>query len=126
MASFKDAVRLPSAKFPTIGDTVSGVVLSIEDADVPHFNKDGRIEGVETNEDGTTKQQIDVLLETPAGKVTLHTGGGIMFAIGRALGEIGAEDLDAGDTLSVSYDADGPKKAGRNPAKQYSAVVTKA
>jgi hypothetical protein len=125
--SFKDAIRLPSAKFTEVGATVSGTVLTLEDADVPHFNSQGRIEGVELNEDGTTKQQVDVTLETPSGKIVLHTGGAITFAIGRALGELGAEDLEPGDQLQIEYTGDGqPTAKGRNAPKQYTATITKA
>lgn len=127
MGKFTDNVRLTSAKFPEIGTLVSGVVTEIdEDATVPHFDAKGNITGNEVDADGHDLTQIDVTIETPEGKRVIHTGTSISYAIGRALIEIGSDDLEVGDSLQVSYVADGPKKAGRNAPKQYSATVVKA
>jgi len=126
-SKFAAAIRLPSAKFPEIGASVSGVVVEVTEAEVPHFNAKGQIEGIERDEDGTPVMQLDVTIQQAgAGKIVLHTGGSIFYAIGRALAEVGAEDVDAGDTLTVTYTGDGPKKAGRNAPKQYSAEIVKA
>ena len=121
-------IRLPSAKFPEIGASVSGVVESIdEEAEIPHFNDKGQIEGIEYEADGATPlKQIDVVIRRPeGGKLTLHTNGGIAYAIGLALAEIGAEELEPLDTLTVTYVSDGAKKPGRNAPKQYTAEVIK-
>lgn len=128
MASFKDAIRTPSAKFPNIGDTVEGVVLEMTEVPVPEFNKQGRPSGKNAVDDeGVELSQVDVLLDTAKGKVTLHTNGAIYYAIGRELGEQGAEDLEIGDTLQVEYTGDGEATAkGRNAPKQYSATIVKA
>lgn len=126
MGKFSDAIRLPSAKFPEVGAAVSGIVVDIFDADIPHFEKDGKINGVEVDAEGNALQQVDVTVETLEGKVTVHTNGAIYYAIGRALAEVGSEDLELGDTLTVTYTGDGPKKAGRNAPKQYAAVIAKA
>lgn len=127
MGNFTNAIRLPSAKFPTVGTEVGGIVVSQELADVPKFDSKGRIDGVATNEDGSVIEQVDVTLTTHLGKVVLHTGGAIYYAIGRALAEIGADDLEDGDALTVTYTGDGePTAKGRNAPKQYSAVIVKA
>ena len=123
-SKFAGAIRLPSAKFPKIGDSVTGVVVDVQTADVPHFNAKGLIEGTEMDEAGNPVTQLDVTIQqNGAGKVVLHTGGSIFYAIGRALAEAGAEDVNAGDTLTVTYVGDGPKKTGRNAPKQYTAVI---
>lgn len=127
MGNFTDAIRLPSAKFPTIGTMIAGTVIAQEVSEVPDFDSKGRIAGVKQSENGTPVTQIDVTLDDGNSKVVLHTGGAIFYAIGRALAEIGAEDLEDGDQLSVEYTGDGePTAKGRNAPKQYSAVVTKA
>ena len=127
MGKFTNAIRLPSAKFPTIDTSYSGVVIALEDVDVPAFNTKGQIDGVAVDADGEVLQQVDVTLDTVAGKVILHTGGAIYYAIGRALAEVGSDDLVEGDTLTVMYTGDGtPTAKGRNAPKQYDAVITKA
>lgn len=127
MGFFDDAVRLPSAKFPNIGDHVSGIVVDLGHSDVPDFDANGRVSGVKYEEDGSPMQQVDVGLNTDDGLICLHTGGAIFYAIGRALAEIGAEDLEVGDSLIVTYTGDGEQKTkGRNAPKQYSAIIAKA
>lgn len=127
MGHFTDAIRLPSAKFPEIGTVVEGVVAEIGTSTVPDFDDRGRPNGVKFEDDGTTpKTQVDVTLDRDGVKVVLHTDGAIFYSIGRALAEIGAEDLEPGDTLTVTYTGDGePTAKGRNAPKQYSAVVKK-
>lgn len=118
---------IPSAKFPNIGDKVSGVVLKIEQSPVPEFDSRGRITGNKTDDDGKVVMQTDVTLGTDGGKLVLHTGGAIVYAIGRALGEIGADNLYEGDRLTVEYTGDGePTAKGRNAPKQYAATVEPA
>jgi len=127
MSGFKDKIRTPSAKFPTVGTTVEGVVLEMLEVPVPVFDKNGRPTGEQAKDaDGNPKFQTDVLLETPNGKLVLHTDGGIGWAIGRGLGEINAEDLEIGDTLQVEYSGDGePTAKGRTAPKQYTTTITK-
>jgi len=128
MGAFTEAIRLPSVKFPEIGDTASGVVVEIDpNATVPEFDDKGRIKGDKLDQDGNPVRQVDVTLDTPTGRAILHTDGAIFYAIGRALAEIGAEDLEVGDTLVVEYTGNGePTAKGRNAPKQYKATVTKA
>lgn len=126
MGHFTDAIRLPSAKFPEVGASVSGVVRELGISDVPEFDGKGRITGSKTDENGNVITQVDVTLETSGGQLVLHTGGAIFYAIGRALAEVGAEDLEPGDTLTVTYTGDGePTAKGRNAPKQYAAIVAK-
>ena len=127
MGHFTDAIRLPSAKFPTIGTVVTGTVVEIGTSTVPDFDDRGRPNGVKFEDDGTTpKSQVDVTLDHEGAKSVLHTDGAIFYSIGRALAEIGAEDLEPGDTLTVTYTGDGEATAkGRNAPKQYSAVIVK-
>lgn len=127
MGHFTDAIRLPSAKFPEIGTVVEGVVVEIGTSLVPDFDDRGRPNGVKVDEQtGEARTQVDVTLDRNGSKSVLHTDGAIFYAIGRALAEIGAEDLEVGDTLAVTYTGDGePTAKGRNAPKQYSAVVSK-
>lgn len=128
MGRFTDAIRLPSAKFPEIGTVVEGKVVELGESTVPDFDDKGRPSGVKFEEDGTTPlKQVDVTLEAVGGsKTVLHTDGAIFWAIGRGLAEIGAEDLEVGDTLTVTYTGDGEATAkGRNAPKQYTAVIVK-
>lgn len=126
MGAFTEAIRLPSAKFPTIGTVVTGTVEEITQAPVPEFGKDGKVTGDKIGEDGKPVMQVDVVLVDGLEKAVLHTGGSIFYAIGRALANIGADDLELGDTLTVEYTADGEATKGRNAPKQYTATVTKA
>lgn len=136
MPGFANAVRLPSAKFPEIGASVAGVVSIIAESAVPVFDqKTGRIKqgeiAVDENNDPVYQQDV-TLARTDAegnsipGAVVLHTGGNIFYAIGRALAEIGAEDLDLGDHLTVTYTGDGEATKGRTAPKQYTAIVVKS
>ena len=126
MGHFTDAIRLPSVKFPNIGDAVTGVVVELGNSPVPDFDDKGRPSGVKFDDKGEALIQVDVTLEAEGKKVVLHTDGAIYYAIGRALAEIGAEDLEVGDTLAITYTGDGePTAPKRNPPKQYSATITK-
>jgi hypothetical protein len=126
MGAFTDAIRLPSAKFAEVGASVSGVVVEIGESMVPEFNDKGQIDGLKFDADGNTIPQVDVTIETDGKKVIIHTDGAIFYAIGRALAEIGADDLEPGDTLTVTYTGDGkPSAPKRNPPKQFAAVIVK-
>lgn len=130
MGNFDNAIRLPSAKFPDVGSAVSGSVVEVGHGLVPTFDDKGRIVPDVYKIDPITKEnveQVEVTLDTENGKLVLHTDGAIFYAIGRALAEIGAEDVEVGDTLTVTYTGDGePTAKGRNAPKQYSAEIVKA
>lgn len=128
MGRFTDAIRLPSAKFPSIGTVVEGTVVNVFEGTVPTFDDKGRVNGILVDEDtGEAAQQVEVNLGLADGtRVLLHTHGAIFYAIGRNLAEIDAEDLDIGDQLRVEYTGDGePTAKGRTAPKQYSATITK-
>ena len=128
MGHFTDAIRLPSAKFPTIGTVVEGTVVEIGSSTVPDFDDWGRPSGVKIDEQtGEPRTQVDVTLDREGGtKSVLHTDGAIFYSIGRALAEIGADDLEVGDRLSVTYTGDGePTAKGRRAPKQYAATIVK-
>ncbi len=126
MGNYDDAKRLPSASFSAVGDTVSGVVVEVDPtATVPRFIN-GKIDGVKQDDDGNPVLQVDVTLDTEAGRVVIHDGGAIHYAIGRALAEAGLEDLETQDTLTVTYSGDGkPTQKGFNPPKQYTATISR-
>lgn len=130
MGNFDNAIRLPSAKFPDVGSSVSGAVVEITKGLVPTFDDKGRIVPDVYKVDPITKEnveQVEVTLDTEAGKLVLHTDGAVFYAIGRALAEIGADDVEVGDSLTVTYTGDGePTAKGRNAPKQYSAEIVKA
>lgn len=129
MGHFTEAIRLPSAKFPEVGAAVQGKVVEIGKGTVPTFDNKGRVNGTLVDETtGAEVEQVEVTLEQDSGvKIMLHTYGSIFYAIGRALAEIGAEDLNVGDLLTVTYTGDGePTAKGRNAPKQYSAEITTA
>jgi hypothetical protein len=110
-----------------VGTEVKGTVTEIGTSSVPDFDDRGRPAGVKFEEDGVTpKSQVDVTLDDNGQQIVLHTDGAIFYAIGRALAVIGAEDLDVGDHLTVTYTGDGEATAkGRNAPKQYTAVITR-
>lgn len=130
MSRFASAIRLPSAKFPEVGASYEGTVVEIGESEVPHFDeKTGRPSGKpKTNENGEVVTQVDVTIEDAEGvKTVIHTDGAIFYAIGRALANIGADDLNVGDRLRVTYTGDGePTAKGRNAPKQYEATVVAA
>lgn len=132
---FAGAIRLPSVKFPEIDASVTGTVIEIGEGTVPTFDDRGRIvqNVVEKNDDGTDRMQVEVTLDVadatkgaanPGTRNVLHTDGAVFYAIGRALAEIGADDLNVGDILTVTYTSDGePTAKGRNAPKQYTAKI---
>jgi hypothetical protein len=125
MSKFSDrATLLPSAKFPAIGSSVEGRVLSLATNPVPEFEK-GRMVGTRELATGGKMTQLDVTLQTEDGKVVLHTKGGIFNAIDKALADAGLDDLLTGYTLKVEYAEDGEPGPEGNARKIYRATVTK-
>ncbi len=126
MGMFDDAKRLPSAKFPTIGTEITGTIRKLETTSQPEFDAKGRPSGIKFDDDGHEVTQVDVTLDTADGILVMHTGGGIFWAIGRALAADELEDLEVGDILTVVYTGDAePTAKGRNGAKQYTAEIVK-
>ena len=127
MSEFKNRItRTPSAKFPTMGTTVSGMVLSIVEAPVPEFGDKGKPIGAKLNVDGSVFTQVDIVLQTGSGNVVLHTGGQMFEAIDSALDEVGLENLVTGHTLSVTWSGLGELNTADIPSKVYTVTVTPA
>lgn len=122
MARFNRTTRLRTARFSTIGQSVTGTVISVIDASAPEF-EGSRIVGPKFDINGTLVTQPDITLKMEDGSETLiHAGVGIEIAIAQALQTIGADDLHEGDTLTVTYTADEDTDSDF-PVKVYTAVV---
>jgi hypothetical protein len=122
---FNRTTRLKTARFNTIGSSVSGTVLSVVDAPVPEF-ENGRIVGPKFDLNGTVVTQPDITIETDKGETLLHAGPGVEVAIAAALVKIKADDLEPGDTLTVTYASDEePEEGDEFVTKVYEAVVVK-
>lgn len=121
--SFRNRVAAKSAKFPTLGTSITGSVLEIRDTPVPEF-ENGRPVGFKTNSDGSAFTQVDIEIETAEGeRLVFHTGGQMFDAIADALDDFGPDDLVAGHVLTVTYSENGPKNTRGYPAKIYTAKV---
>lgn len=117
---------VPSAKFPTIGTTVKGTVVSSTVAQQTDYTS-GK---PKFYDDGNPMMQVVVTLQTaerdPAvenddGLRKVYVRGQMTKAVSDALRTAGAK-LANGGTLAVQYTGDKPaEKAGLNPAKQYRA-----
>lgn len=124
MGRFSQTKRVRTARFPTPGKFVAGIVESIDNAPVPDF-VDGRIAGPKFGADGLVVTQLDVTVITSEDEVTvLHTGTGIAIAIAQELEKIGADDLEVGDLLTVTYVGD--EDSDSIPTKVYEAEIVKA
>jgi len=123
MSNFAGA--MPAAKFKTHGDTYQGTVVETRMVPVPAF-VNGKPDGLQFDEAGEVILRPDVVLKTDHGVFIIHTGGGLYFALGAALAEIGESDLEAGDKLTIAYTGDGEAEEGLNPPKLYKIKITKA
>lgn len=118
-----------SAKFPTIGTTVTGVISTPPEVQQQRDPKDGK---PKFWDDGKPMLQLKVALSTferdPAdpdddGTRNLYVKGQMQQAIKDAVKAAGAGRLDVGGTLTVTYIADGEKKnVTFNAPKVYAAV----
>lgn len=117
---------VPSAKFPTIGTLVKGVVEFSE------VNQQTDIKGEKKfYDDGNPMQQIVVTLMTDErdpeidnddGRRKLYVKGQMTKAIGDALRQAGAR-LEVGGTLAVKFEEEeAPKQKGYSPTKVYRAA----
>jgi hypothetical protein len=114
----------PSAKFPTIGTTVKGEVVSAT------VSQQTDIDGTpKTWDDGNPRQQLVVTLATDErdpevegdeGHRRLFVKGQMLAALKDALRTAGVKTLAEGGTLAVQYQLDGEqKKAGFTAPKVY-------
>lgn len=127
MSNFKNRItRTPSAKFPTLGTSVSGTVLAIAEAPVPDFGENGRPTGPKLNIDGSVYTQVDITIQTESGNVVLHTGGQMFDAIDEALDKKKLENLVTGHELTVTWTGIGALNGAGLPSKEYTATVEAA
>ena len=125
MARFNRTTRLRTARFPSVGASVSGTVTSITDAAVPEFGDNGKIIGPKFDVTGTMLTQPDIIVETPDGEETvIHAGVGVQVAIGAAVQGETIRDLLVGDFLTVTYIADEDADE-LTPAKVYQAEIAR-
>lgn len=121
----------PSVKFPSIGTTNGGYISK-----PPVVTQQTTMTGNEPMfwDDGQPKWQIEVTVLTDErdpeitdddGSRRIYVKGLMMSAVQDALGDAGADDLEAGGTLFVTYVGDKPSKTrGFNPAKVFEAKYT--
>lgn len=128
---------VPSAKFPTIGTTVTGVIT-----EPPAVAEQRDLQGnVKTFDDGTPQKMLVVTLQTAErdpeidddeGLRKLYVKGSkkpesksMTAALGQAVRNAKANGLEVGGTVTVTYISDGPQEQrGFNPPKQYTATYT--
>lgn len=121
MGRFDNIERVRYARFRKPGDTVAGVVTSIEEVTLPDI-VDGRIVGPRFNVDGTVLTQTDIRLDVDGEITVLHARTMVGLAIQEALVKAKADDLYVGDHLSITYVTD--EDANEDiTAKVYEAVV---
>jgi hypothetical protein len=121
-----------SAKFETVGTTVSGSICR-----PPEVQQQREIDSGKPKywDDGKPRQQIVVHLQTTArdpavedddGIRALYVRGNMLRAVREAVRKAGAK-LEVGGVLTVTYTGDGERKAaGFNPPKLYTAAYVPA
>jgi hypothetical protein len=124
MARFNQTARVRAARFGTIGTSYTGTVLSITDEPVPEF-EGRRVVGPKRDVRGKIVTQPDITLDAGGENVLIHAGEGIQVAIGQALAKIKADDLEVGDTLTVTYSDEESEDGDEYQTKVYEAVVKK-
>lgn len=118
----------PSAKFPTIGTTVTGTITRDPevmqqtdfDSGKPKFWDDGKPMLQAKVVLATTER--DPQVPDDDGERAIYIKGGLQKVVAQAVRAAGAKRLDVGGVLSVSYIADGERKGKLNPPKVYSAT----
>lgn len=124
MGRFSNIERVRYARFRNPGDTVAGTVVSIDEVTMPDI-VDGKIVGPKFDVNGTVQTQTDIRLDVDGQITTVHARTMVGLAIQDALDKIGADDLEVGDHLSLTYVTD-EDSSEDIPAKVYEAVVTKS
>lgn len=123
----------PSAKFKTYGDTTGGKIIAEPKVEQQRDPEDGT---PQTWSDGNPKLQMVVTVQTdlrdPAiddddGKRRIFVRGAMRNAVQKAVIDAGANGLDVGGELYVTYTSDGEQKnRAFSPPKQYVARYTAA
>jgi len=107
----------PVFSFPTLGDSISGVVTSVEQ------RNDSLPDGTtKTWPDGSPMKVFIFTLDTDSGPQRIFVRGNMVTAIREAAG--GQSTI--GKLLTVKHHALGDKKPGKFPAKLYKAKVEEA
>lgn len=120
-----------SAKFPTVGTTVTGTISAEPEV---RQQTDIQTGTPKTWPDGKPRMQLVVTLATaerdPAnpdddGERSVYIKGNMQKAVRDAVRKAGASGLKVGGVLSVTYSGDGQSKgAGFNPPKLFTATYT--
>lgn len=121
--------RIPAARFPTPGTTVTGTIC-----EPPRVEQQRDYSTGEPMywRDGSPRMQLVVTLQTDErdpeypdddGRRRLYVRGRMKTAIRQAVKTSGATGLDVGGTLTITYTGDGtPTNPRFQPPKEYSAV----
>jgi hypothetical protein len=122
-----------SAKFPTVGTTVTGVICRPPEV---QQQTDITTGAPKFWDDGKPRQQLQVQLQTEERDPEVDNDDGIRAvyvkaqmqkAVREAVKRSGAKGLEIGGTLTVTYIGDGvPTQRGMSAPKQYSAVYVPA
>lgn len=117
-----------SAKFPTVGSSVTGRIVREPEVQQQRDFQTGELK---TWNDGKPMQQLQVVLATDErdpevadddGERAVYVKGNLLKAVREAIRKAGAKGLDVGGTLTVTYSGDGEvTKRGFNPPKLYTA-----
>lgn len=121
----------PSAKFTSHGDIHKGVITKAETAQQTDFDT-GK---PKFYDDGNPMWQIVLTIQTDQrdpeipnddGERRIFVKGQMLAALRAALRTVGAQTIEAGDTIAVQYTGDGEaKRAGMSGPKQYAVQVKK-
>jgi len=125
--SFLMQTGVPSAKFPTVGTTVTGTIVR-----EPELQQQTDFDTGEplTWPDGRPRMQVRVILQTDErdpqipgdnGERAIYIKGNLQKAVAQAVRAAGANRLEVGGKLSVTYSSDGVAQGRKNPPKLYSA-----
>lgn len=121
----------PSAKFPNVGDSITGVITRVLE---PQQQRDYATGTPKTWDNGDPMMQLPIELATELrdpeitddeGLRMLYVKGGLTTALRDAVKKAGSKTLEIGGTLTVTYARNGePSKKGFNPPKQYDVKYT--
>lgn len=119
MSALAPRAQYPTAKFDAPGTRVHGVITQPpQDSQVRNFTT-GELE---TWPDGNPIMQTRVVLRVATGEeVAVYAKGRMAKAITGAIIAAGADDLEVGGELSVTFTQYGTPKKGAQPPKLYEA-----
>jgi hypothetical protein len=130
---FLMAGGVASAKFPTVGTSISGTIVR-----QPELRQQTDVTSGKPKfwDDGSPRQQVVVTLATNErdaaladddGERAVYVKGNLTKAVREAVRQSGAKGLEVGGTLTVTYTGDGEASArGMNAPKLYSASYVPA